>query len=150
VSDLTNQQRGVEDLVNRLFDAWGSGDPDQVARLFHPDAVLRDTVNGEFRGWPAIRALYEESLERWGDVETRATRFWHGADDGSVAFTWTMSGRVLDDRLGPEHRDAVCSFDGMTYIVAENGLVREEIEYFDRAAPARSLGLIPTITYKPR
>ena len=54
---------------------------------------------------------------------------------------------MLDDRLGPEHRDAVCSFEGMTYVVVEDGLVREEIEYFDRAAPAGSLGLTASVTY---
>jgi hypothetical protein len=54
---------------------------------------------------------------------------------------------VLDDRLGPEHRDAVCEFDGMSYVVIEDGLVREEIEFFDRAAAAGSLGLTPAISY---
>jgi ketosteroid isomerase-like protein len=136
----------IEQFIHRLFDAWSAGDPDQVAPYFHPDAVLRDSVNGEYRGWPAIRALYVASLERWGELETRATRFWHGTD-GSVAFTWTMSGRVLDDRLGPQHRNAVCKFEGMTYVVVEDGLVREEIEFFDRAAAAGSLGLTPTVSY---
>ena len=136
----------AEQFIHRLFAAWSFGDADHVATFFHPDAVLRDTVNGEFRGWPAIRSLYLASLERWGDLETRATRFWHGAD-GSVAFTWTMAGRVLDDRLGSQHRNAVCTFEGMTYVVVEDGLVREEIEYFDRAAPASSLGLTPSLSY---
>ena len=115
---------------------------------FHHDAVLRDSVNGEFRGWPAIRALYEASLERWGEPTTEATRFWHG-DDGSIAFTWTMRGRILDDRLGAQHRGAICEFEGMTYVVVEDGVVREEIEFFDRAAAAGSLGLTPTVTYRP-
>ena len=136
----------MEQFIHRLFEAWSSGDPDRVAHFFHPDAVLRDSVNGEFRGWPAIRELYETSLDRWGELTTEATRFWHG-DDGNVAFTWTIRGRILDDRLGPQHRNAVCSFEGMTYVVVEDGQVREEIEYFDRAAPAVSLGLTPTVSY---
>ena len=136
----------MEQFIHQLFAAWSSGDPDQVAPYFHPDAILRDSVNGEFRGWPAIRSLYVASLDRWGEPVTEATRFWHGAD-GSVAFTWTTTGRVLDDRLGPEHRDTVCEFEGMTYVVVENGLIREEIEFFDRAAPAASIGLTPTVTY---
>ena len=143
---LTDEQVDRERLVHQVFAAWSSGDPDQVAPYFHPDAVLRDTVNGEFHGWPAIRDLYVGSLERWGELVTTASRFWHGSDD-SVAFTWTMRGRVLDDRLGPEHRNEVCTFEGMTYVVVEDGLVREEIEYFDRAAPALSIGLAPTVTY---
>jgi ketosteroid isomerase-like protein len=137
----------VEQFIHQLFTAWSSGDPDQVAEFFHPDAVLRDSVNGEFRGWPAIRALYVASLDRWGDPVTEATRFWHGTD-GSVAFTWSMRGRILDDRLGPQHRSATCQFEGMSYVVIEDGLVLEEIEFFDRAAPAGSIGLTPTITYE--
>jgi ketosteroid isomerase-like protein len=136
----------MEQFIHELFAAWSSGDPDQVAPYFHRDAILRDSVNGAFCGWPAIRALYVASLDRWGEPVTEATRFWHGAD-GSVAFTWTMRGRVLDDRLGPEHRDTMCEFEGMTYVVVEDGLVREEIEFFDRAAPAASIGLLPTVTY---
>jgi ketosteroid isomerase-like protein len=136
----------AEQYIHRLFEAWSSGDSDGVEPYFHPDAILRDSVNGELRGWPAIRALYEASLERWGELTTEATRFWHG-DDGSVAFTWTMRGRVLDDRLGPEHRGAICEFEGMSYVVVQDGLVREEIEYFDRTAAASSLGLSPAVTY---
>jgi ketosteroid isomerase-like protein len=136
----------TEEFIHRLFAAWSSGDPDQVAPFFHPDAVLRDSVNGEFRGWPAIRALYVASLEHWGELTTAATRFWHGGD-GSVAFTWTMRGRVLDDRLGPQNRDATCEFEGMSYVVVEDGRVLEEIEFFDRAAAAGSLGLTPSVSY---
>lgn len=137
---------GMEQLVHALFDAWGSGDPAVIEPFFHPDAVLWDSVNGEFRGWPAIRDLYLASLERWDDLTTVATRFWHGAD-GSVAFTWTMTGRVADDRFGPERRGAHCTFDGMTYVVVEDGLVVEEIEYFDRAAAPRSIGLVPSVSF---
>ena len=151
---LTDDQVDRERLIRQLFTGWSSGDPDQVAPYFHPDAVLRDTPNDEFRGWPAIRALYVASLERWGELVTEATRFWHGAD-GSVAFTWTMRGRVLDDRLGPEHRDEVCTFEGLTNVDVEDGLVREEIEYFDRACGRRLDRLathrqLPSPTIRPR
>ena len=151
---LTDDQVDRERLIRQLFTAWSSGDPDQVAPYFHPDAVLRDTANDEFRGWPAIRALYVASLERWGELVTEAARFWHGAD-GSVAFTWTMRVVVLDDRLGPEHRDEVCPFEGMTNVDVEDGLVREEIEYFDRACGRRSRSAcnppsLPSPTIRPR
>ena len=36
---------------------------------------------------------------------------------------------------------------GMTYIVIVDGLVVEEIEFFDRAAAARSIGLVPTVSF---
>jgi ketosteroid isomerase-like protein len=136
----------MEAYVHALFEAWSSADPALVEPFFHGDALLRDNVNGEFRGWAQIRALYVASLERWHDMRTVATRFWHGTD-GSVAFTWTMTGLVSDDRLGPERRGAAASFDGMAYLVVQDGRVSEEIEFFDRAAAAQSLGLRPAISF---
>jgi len=136
----------AENRVHELFSAWSSADPSLVASYFHPDAVLRDTVNGEFLGSDAIRTLYEMSLEKWDDLTMTADRFWHGAD-GSVAFTWTMTGRVADNRLGESYCGAVATFQGMAYIVFEEGLVKEEIEFFDRAGAATSLGLRTEIRF---
>ena len=127
-------------LVDALFESWSSGDPERVGQHFHPDAVLWDSVNGEFRGWPAIRQLYVASLERWSGLTTRATRFWP-ADGTTVAFTWQMSGRVADDRFGAEFTGRAARFEGMAHITFAAGLVMEEIEYFDRCAGALSLGL---------
>ena len=139
----------LPELVDTLFEAWSSGDPDAIGRHFHPDAVLWDSVNGAFHGLDAIRGLYVASLERWDDLTCRATRFWP-PDERSIAFTWTMTGRVADDRFGPEHRGRMAEFSGMSYIAFEDGLVIEEIEYFDRCAPAASLGLAPTpLTFRP-
>lgn len=147
--DTPRQPHGpaeTEAYIHALFTAWSSGDPEAVAPFFHDDAVLRDSVNGEFRGWDQICALYLASLDRWHDMTTAATRFWHG-DDGSVAFTWTSTGRVADDRLGVERRGATARFDGMAHVTIEDGRVREEIEFFDRAAPAGSLGLVPIVRF---
>lgn len=143
-------QPPLSDLVDELFTAWSSGDPDQVGEHFRPDAALWDSVNGWFRGWNEIRALYVASLERWDDLATRATRFW-SADGGSIAFTWTMSGRVSDDRFGADYRGRLATFDGMAHITFADGLVLEEIEYFDRAGAASSLGLeIEMLRYRTR
>lgn len=136
-------------LVDELFVSWSSQDPDRVEAHFHPEAVLWDSVNGECRGWPEIRNLYVASLERWDDLATRATRFWAG-DDDDIAFTWRMTGRVADDRFGPEMRGRMANFEGMAHITFVDGLVLEEIEYFDRSAAALSLGLaIERLTYRP-
>ena len=52
----------MEQYVHRLFEAWSSGDPAAVDAHFHSDAVLRDSVNGEFCGIDAIRALLAEEM----------------------------------------------------------------------------------------
>ena len=127
-------------LVDQLFNIWGSDDLDLIEPFFHPDAYLWDSVNGGYSGWPEISGLYIESLKRWTDMRCVATRFWP-ADDTSISFTWTATAKVGDDRFGTQLRGAECQFDGMSYIEFEDGLILREIEYFDRAAPARSIGL---------
>jgi len=127
-------------LVDELFVSWSSGNPDEVQQHFHEDAYLWDSVNGGFNGWPAIRGLYEESLKRWHQLSCRVLQSWP-ALDGSIAFVWESSGLVADDRFGSERKGERCTFEGMAYIEFENGLVMREIEYFDRTAPARSIGL---------
>lgn len=127
-------------LVDKLFILWGSDEPDLIEPYFHPDAYLWDSVNGGHSGWSEIRSLYVESLKRWADMRCVATRFWP-ADDNSISFTWTTTAKVNDDRFGAQFRGKECRFDGMSYIEFENGLIMREIEYFDRAAPARSIGL---------
>lgn len=127
-------------LVDDLFVSWSSGDPDKVRWHFHDDAYLWDSVNGGFNGWPAIRRLYEESLKRWDELSCKVVRSWPSSDS-SIAFVWESSGLVADDRFGAERKGVRCTFEGMAYVEFENGLVKREIEYFDRTAPARSIGL---------
>lgn len=130
---------GLRQLVDELFDKWSSGDPDQIQPLFHPDAFLWDSVNGGFKGWPAIRQLYVESLSRWDNLSCGVVRAWP-EDTNSISFVWRTTAFVKGDRFGAEFRGAPCSFEGMAYIEFDNGLVMREIEYFDRGAPAQSLG----------
>ena len=127
-------------LVEELFVRWSSGDPDIIEPCFTHDAYLWDSVNGGFSGWPQIRDLYLQSLERWDNLRCEVTRSWP-SDETSIAFTWTITANVKDDRFGEHLRGAECHFDGMSYVEFEGGLVKREIEYFDRAAAARSIGL---------
>src|SRR4051812_35537888 len=39
-------------LVEELFAAWSSGDPDAPQRYLTEDAVLDDVIGGLYRGWP--------------------------------------------------------------------------------------------------
>ena len=127
-------------LVDELFVRWSSGNPDVIEPCFAQDAYLWDSVNGGFSGWPEIRQLYLESLMRWDNLCCVVTRSWP-TDDVSIAFTWTITANVKDNRFGEHLRGAKCQFDGMSFIEFENQLVKREIEYFDRAAAARSIGL---------
>ena len=87
-------------LVEALFGAWSSGDPDAPRPYLTEDAVLDDVIGGVHRGWPAIRAYFARGLASWPDLELQPTGEWWSRDDG-LAFTWVMSATVADDRFGP-------------------------------------------------
>lgn len=136
------------ELVTHLFRAWSGGDPDQVAALFHPDAVFFDSVNGRFTGRDAIRAFYAGSLDTWDDLQTRPVRIW--VDGDTAACVWTMSGRIKNDRFGPGRAGSTARIDGMAWIKFRDGLVIHDEEYFDRQAAALSLdrkGVPPSETF---
>ncbi|TKG70960.1 nuclear transport factor 2 family protein [Prauserella endophytica] len=124
-------------LVVNLFQAWSSGDPDEVAALFQPDAVFFDNVNGRFDGRAAIRQFYAGSLEVWDDLKTAPTRIW--VDGDTAACVWTMTGRMKTDRFGAGLAGSTARIDGMAWIRFVDGLVAHDEEYFDRGAPLASL-----------
>jgi ketosteroid isomerase-like protein len=127
-------------MVEELFAAWSSGDPDAPASFFHPDGVLRDIVGGEHVGWPAIRAFFGNGLRRWPDLVLAPAEFW--TNERGVSVRWTMTATVTDPRtFGVEHVGQSWASEGMSWIVIEDGKVRLEVDYHDSAAAATSLGI---------
>lgn len=127
------------DTARKLFAAWSSGDADAPEQYMHDDAVLYDIVGGEYQGWPAIRDFFARGLEKWADLVLTPELFW--TSDSGVALTWTMTGVVTDDSLGPEHKGRQWRSEGMSYLVFEGTKVKREIDYHDSGAVARSLGI---------
>ena len=127
----------IRALVEGVFEAWSSNDPDTVAERFHPDAVFFDNVNGTFEGREAIRRFYAGSLNAWDGQRSWATRIW--VDGDTAACAWTMTGRMKPERFGDELGGKEARIDGMAWIVFRDGLVIYDEEYFDRQAPMASL-----------
>lgn len=127
------------ETTRKLFAAWSSGDPDSPQPYLHDDAVLYDIVGGEYSGWPAIRAFFARGLEKWADLVLTPEQFW--TNDSGVALTWTMTGVVTDDSLGPENKGRQWRSEGMSYLVFEGDKVKREIDYHDSGAVPRSLGI---------
>ena len=128
-------------LARDLFAAWSSGDADAPEPYLHPDAVLADIVGGEHSGWPAIRAFFQDGLDRFPDLTLIPERFWT-SDDG-VALTWLMSASVTEataGRFGAEHLGQRWSSPGMTWLQIVDGKVAREVDYHDSGAPGNSLG----------
>ena len=128
------------DLAEELFGAWSSGDGDAPAPFFHPDGVLYDIIGGRYEGWPAIRAYFANGLVKWPDLVLKPDGFW--TNDRGVAVRWVMTATITDPApFGEAFVGRVWSSEGMTFLDIEDGKVRLEVDYHDRAASARSLGI---------
>jgi ketosteroid isomerase-like protein len=128
------------DIVEQLFAAWSSGDVDAPQHFFHEDATLYDIVGGSYTGWPAIRAFFDQGLKKWNDLVLLPDGYW--TNDNGVAVRWVMSATVTDPSMfGSEHVGSKWSSEGLSYIDFRDGKITKEVDYHDRAAAARSLGI---------
>lgn len=128
------------DLAEKLFGAWSDGDADAPAPFFHPDGVLYDIIGGRYEGWPAIREYFARGLVKWPDLVLKPDGFW--TNDEGVAVRWLMSATVTSpSTFGEQYVGRVWKSEGMTFLDIEDGKVRLEVDYHDRAASARSLGI---------
>jgi len=125
-------------LVQGLFAAWSSGDPDAPRPYLTGTAVLWDVIGGEYRGWPAIRSYFARGLQSWPDLTLIPTgEYWFRAD--GLALTWEMSATVRDDRFGPAAIGRRWRAEGMSFVVFEADLISREVDYHDGGSRARSL-----------
>jgi ketosteroid isomerase-like protein len=125
-------------IVEELFRAWSSGDPDAPRALLTEDAVLDDVIGGVHVGWPAIRAYFAQGLEHWPDLELVPTgEYWSRAD--GLALTWVMSATVRDDRFGPGTAGRRWQAPGMSFVVFDGDRVSREVDYHDGGSRGRSL-----------
>jgi len=130
------------ELARDLFAAWSSSDPDRPAEHLAPDAVLYDIVGGEHRGWPAIRAFFVQGIATWPDLQLVPEQFW--TNDDGVALSWAMSATVTEPvaaRFGPDTVGRKWQSDGMSWLRIQDGKVVREVDYHDRGAIPKSLGL---------
>jgi hypothetical protein len=125
-------------IVNDLFAAWSSGDPEAPRPFLTDQAVLWDVIGGEYQGWPAIRDYFAKGLQSWPDLALVPTgEFWFRSD--GLALTWRMSATVRDDRFGPEAVGRRWYADGMSFVVFEGDQVSREVDFHDGGSRARSL-----------
>ncbi len=122
--------------------SFASRDADQVAANVHADAVEHFLPIGEFRGRAAIRDFWHEVFSAFPDFEIEATRI--VADDSNAAVYWkargTFTGAPFQGIEPTGDRIEILGTDAMEIA---DGLIRRNTVYWDGAAFARDLGLLP-------
>ena len=127
-----------EKIINQLFSAWNSRDPDRLANLFSEDAVYEDVSAGqknqgrnEVRKWAA---------GAFADIDSFKLELVSSfAHNGRGVAEWVWSGT---DK-GVLKTGKSFSVRGVSIIEIRKGKVSNYKEYYDFAAVMRQLGLLP-------
>ena len=117
-------------------------DADRVAANVHPDGVENFLPIGEFRGRAAIRDFWHEVFTAFPDFEIEVERI--VADDSNAAVYWraggTFSGAPFQGIEPTGERIEILGTDAMEIA---DGLITRNTVYWDGAAFARDVGLLP-------
>jgi steroid delta-isomerase-like uncharacterized protein len=122
------------------FAAWNAHDPDAVAAIFAPDAVIRDVGSPDvLRGREAIRARAADPLLAFPDFHLRQLDLVVG--EHANADRWEATGTHSRHFLGMEGTGHRIRVEGATFSRFDaDGLVVEDVNFWDVGALLAQLG----------
>lgn len=134
--------RTAEEAARASFDALIAHDVDGLLTYWHPEGVQDWVALGVFRGHEEIRELFEGILAATPDFELIVESV--VADDRRCAIQWrsraTHTGAPF---MGIEPTGRAIELRGVDVMEVEDGLVVKNTVYYDGAAYARGLGMLP-------
>ncbi|MBI4957822.1 MAG: ester cyclase [Myxococcales bacterium] len=130
------------EAARRLIELLNARDLDGVAALQHEDVVDDFVAVGVYRGRAEVRRFFEELFGAFPDFRLEVVRV-TAADDMAVV-EWTAEGTFTGSPFQGVHangkRVAQRGVDCMRF---EGGRLRHNVIYYDGAAFARGVGLLP-------
>ena len=137
------RSKTVEEAARSYFAALSARDPDAMAAAFHPDGVDDIVPLGVFRGPDAVRQVFRELFSAMPDATMTVDRV--VADGEVAAVQWRMSGTFTGGPFqGIEPTGKRVELRGCdTVEVDADGLITRITGYYDGAAFARAIGLLP-------
>lgn len=135
--------KAVEEAGRAYFAAISARDADGAAAAFHPEGIDDIVPLGVFRGPGEVRAFFSEMFAAIPDAAMTVTRV--VADHEVAGVEWRLTGTFTGGAFqGIEptgKRVELRGFDVME--IDEEGLITRNTGYYDGAAFARAIGLLP-------
>jgi len=135
--------KAVEEVGRSYFEAIDSRDADAAAAHFHPDGIDDIVALGVFRGPDEVRDFFREMFLAMPDATMKVERI--VADHEVAGVQWRLAG-TFDG--GPFQgieptgkRVELRGFDALE--IDEDGKITRNTGYYDGAAFARAVGLLP-------
>ncbi len=135
--------RTPAEVARAAFDAVISKDPGGIVAVGAPGYVDDFVAIGEVRGHEAVRGFFSELFTAFPDFEVTVDRI--VADETSAAVQWhaggTFTGGPFQGILPTGRR---VDIRGADILEVSGGLIQHNTIYFDGAAFARQIGLLPS------
>jgi steroid delta-isomerase-like uncharacterized protein len=135
-------QRSAEETARASFDAFIAHDVDAVLATWHPEGIQDWIALGIFRGHDEIRELFTGIFAATPDLEITIENV--VADDRHCVIQWRSRG-THDGApfMGIDPTGRQIELRGVDVMEVEDGLVVRNTVYYDGAAYARGLGMLP-------
>ena len=134
--------RTAEEAGRASFDALIAHDVEGILSNWHPEGIQDWVALGIFRGRDEIRELFTGILASTPDLEMTVERV--VADETTCVVQWrsraTHTGAPF---MGIEPTGRTIELRGVDVMEVEDGLVVRNTVYYDGAAFARGLGMLP-------
>jgi steroid delta-isomerase-like uncharacterized protein len=129
-------------VTRRYFDAVRRGDLDAAVECWAPGGIDHLRPVGELRVPEEWRAYFDELLAAMPDFDYEVVNLFEQGDQ--VAVQWRATGHFSGRPYqGIRANGTQITIEGADLIEVENGLIKHLDSYWDDAAIARQIGVLP-------
>ncbi len=131
------------EVASKAFEAVAARDVDAIVGFWKPDGVQDWVAIGIRRGHDEIRQMFEEIFAATPDFDIVVERV--VGDDEAAVVQWRSTG-TFDGApfLGIEPTGGRIELRGVDIMQIEDGLIARNTIYYDGAAFARAVGMLPS------
>ena len=134
--------RTPAEIARDAFDAVAAHDIDGIVANWSPDGVQDWVAVGIYRGHEGLRELFTQVFAATPDLEMIVERI--VADDESAAVQWRSAGTFNGEPfMGIDPTGRRVELRGVDVMQFEDGLIVRNTVYYDGAAFARGVGMLP-------
>jgi steroid delta-isomerase-like uncharacterized protein len=139
---MTGQVQTPAEVAGAIFDALGKKQLDDAMAHVAEDSVDDFVAIGSFEGRAAIRQFFEELLTAFPTFDVAVERI--VGDDATATVQWKASGDFTGGPFqGVEPTGKYVEIRGVDVMEIVDGSVRHNTIYYDGAAFARQVGILP-------
>ena len=141
MAQAQTRARTAEETARTAFEAFIAHDVEAVLANWHPEGIQDWVALGVFRGHGEMRQLFQDVFAAMPDMEMTIEQV--TSDERRSVIQWRSRGTHSGTFMGIEPTGRTLEMRGVDIMEVEDGLIVKNTVYYDGAAQARALGLMP-------